>query len=186
VPDEDYYAEVESLVEAHLSAGKDYKWASLSAWQQELAQKHGEKGRRFGLNLMALIRFHQAPEVKVDASIKNTGTMTGVVGGLGNNVKIGDISAYTQAVDQSFSSNPQLRDALKAGADAIRGLSLQEDLKEDVLNTYAKLTTELGKPAPAPGIVKYLWSGITAVAGTLNPIIELGKLLFPIIGAAAS
>ena len=47
--------------------------------------------------------------------------MVGVVGGIENKVQMGNISAYNRAVDEAFSNNPKLRDALKAGAAAIQG-----------------------------------------------------------------
>ena len=84
----------------------------------------------------------------MDASIKAGRDVVGSVAGLNNKTQMGDVTAYNSTVDQSFSTNPQMRDALKQAHEAIVSHDLPKDLKDEILSQFGKLTAELEQPAP--------------------------------------
>lgn len=181
--------EIQLLAEQFLLEGPDPSWARTREFCDTMTAKYGETGKTLGLNLLAVLRTQSSftMEVYVDASIKAGGNVIASATGIANRVTTGDVAVYQQTIDQSKSINPKLKDALKKGCEALHGMSLSNKvLKDDVLQNYGKLTTELDQPKPDPTVLEYLWSGISAVAGKLPAIIELGKLLLPMFAASAT
>jgi hypothetical protein len=186
VSGDECYAEIEKLCNELLLREPSQAWATLKPWVDDMRARFGERGANYAMLLVRILRVmpHSTMEVNVDASIKAGRDVVGSVAGLNNKAQIGDVATYNSTVDQSFSNNPKLRDALKQAHEAIVAHDLPKDLKEDVLGQFGKLTAELEQPAPRKSVLQYAWGGLAAVVGFLKPVVELGVLLAKIHGLA--
>jgi len=171
-------------------------------WHAEMTQLYGRPGADLAFYILTIGQERNTLKIDIghlevdmsknknasgnytDASQQAGRDMTGVSGGVGNKeVTLGDVTVYNNTVDQSFSTNPELRDALKQGADAIRNHNFANPaVKESVLDSYGKLTAELQQTKPDAGMLQFLWGGIKNTVGTLKPIVELGLLLGKVFG----
>jgi hypothetical protein len=123
-----------------------------------------------------------------DFSQSAGGNQTGVVGGIGNEVLMGDVTAYNTIVDREASinaHNAQLGNALKQGRQAIEGLQLDPDEKRELLSAYGKLTEEVAKEKPKPGLVQMFWNTISTFTAKAAPLVQIGFLLAQAFGIIA-
>jgi hypothetical protein len=183
VSNDDWKSEIQQLKEEVLLTGPDPTCGHFTAWVKKMVEKYGSENSAVSYDLLTIWRIQQTKvEITVDQSINAGRDVIGSTTGINNKVQMGDINSYNQAIDQSFSSNPRLGDALKEGAKAIHESNLASPIKDDVLNNYGKLTTELQKPKPDKAILQYLWGTFQSAVGTLKPIVELGKILVSTYG----